>query len=108
MRRRVLVADDEPLTAEMLAVILGHRGYEGEEALKRALELQPDAILLDVLMPKLDGDAIAQQLKQHPAMADKVIVLVSCVDEHDVDWRGVGADAFLQKPINLKALPALV
>jgi CheY-like chemotaxis protein len=114
MPLRVLVADDEPLTAEMLALMLGFRGhdvvcvYDGVEALERARELQPDVVLLDVLMPGLRGDAVARRLRADPELAGCPIVLVSSVDEAEVRWREAGADMFLQKPFDIRQVPELV
>jgi CheY-like chemotaxis protein len=114
MVRRVLVADDEPLTAEMLALMLMFRGYEvacahdGAEALEKALEWKPDIILLDVVMPELDGDAVARAVRSHAELRERPVVLISSCDECEVEWREAGANVFLQKPIDLVALPDLV
>ena len=111
MKTRVLVADDERSTAEMLALILGFTGYEvtraydGAQALELAKTVKPDVLLLDVQMPKLLGVDVAKRLKSDPAYANKVVVLISSADEGDVQWREVGADAFLSKPIDIKQLP---
>jgi CheY-like chemotaxis protein len=110
----VLVADDEPLTAEMLALMLGFRGhdvvcaYDGAEALERARELKPDVVLLDVLMPGLRGDAVARRLRADPELAGCPVVLMSSVDEAEVRWREAGADVFLQKPFDIRQVPELV
>lgn len=114
MRKRVLVADDEPLTAEMLALVLAFRGFEvvqahdGKQALDRALETRPDVVLLDHMMPELTGTEVARTLKQHPGFRNTFVVLFSCVDESDVDWRAAGADLFLQKPLDVRRLPEVV
>lgn len=114
MSTRILVADDEPSTAEMLALILGFTGYEvtraydGAEALKLAREVKPDILLLDVRMPKLYGSEVARRLKTDPELASKVVVLFSSADECDVSWREAGADAFLSKPIDIRQLPYVV
>jgi CheY-like chemotaxis protein len=114
MKTRILVADDEPSTAEMLALILGFTGYEvtraydGAQALRLAREVKPDVLLLDVRMPKLYGLEVARRLKSDPELADKVVVLFSSADEGDVQWREAGADAFLRKPIDLRQLPYVV
>jgi CheY-like chemotaxis protein len=114
MPRRVLVADDEPITAEMFALMLAYSGYEvvcardGAEALERAREFEPDIFLLDVLMPELEGDALTRLLRQDPVLANRPVVLISSVDESEVDWRDAGAAVFLQKPIDLRGLPDLV
>ena len=115
MQTRVLVADDEPLTADMIALLLAFHGYEvlvahdGEQALARARESRPRVVLLDNVMPGMKGPEVARRLRQDPVFADHgVIVLFSSVDEMDVDWRAAGADAFLQKPFELRALPQLL
>ena len=114
MKARILVADDEPATAEMLALILGFTGYDvvraydGAEALRLAEKERPDVLLLDVRMPKLYGSEVTRRLKSDPEWAGKVVVLFSSADEDDVQWRQVGADAFLQKPIDIKQLPFVV
>jgi CheY-like chemotaxis protein len=114
MVRRVLVADDEPITAEMLALMLAFRGFavvcahDGAEALQLALEWKPDAILLDVLMPELEGDAVTRALRGHDELCKRPVILISSCDEGEVNWRDAGADVFLQKPIDILALPDLV
>lgn len=114
MRKRVLVADDEPLTAEMLALVLAFTGfevveaYDGQQALERARETQPDVVLLDVMMPELTGSEVSRTLKEDPSLSNTAVVLFSCVDESEVDWRAAGADAFLQKPLDVREIPNLV
>jgi CheY-like chemotaxis protein len=114
MKPRVLVADDEPLTAEMVALMLGFTGYEvtraydGLQALELAQSEKPDVLLLDVRMPRLYGSEIARRIKSDPELADKVVVLFSSSDEEEVAWQEVGADAFLSKPIELRKLPEYI
>ena len=66
---RILVVDDDPTNLEVLRVRLSAQGYEvvtavdGEDALRRARELKPDLVLLDVMMPKLDGISVLKELK---------------------------------------------
>ena len=114
MARTVLVADDEPFTAEMLALMLAFRGYEvlrahdGGEALRMTLEHRPDVILLDVLMPKLEGVDVARAVRENDEVAGTPVVLFSSCDECEVEWRQAGANLFLQKPIDLVRLPELV
>ena len=114
MSRPVLVADDEPLTAEMLAVMLAFRGYEvvcaysGDEALDRARELQPDLLLLDVIMPGREGLEVTRLVRDDADLCTRPVVLFSSADEEEIEWREAGADAFLQKPLDIAALPDLV
>ena len=114
MRKRVVVADDEPMTAELLAYMLDHNGfdvsraYDGREALERIRELRPDAVVLDVMMPSLDGREVARLLRQDPELKNLPVVLFSSVDEVDVEWEAAGADVFLQKPLDICVLPDLL
>ena len=114
MARRVLVADDEPLTAEMLALMLAFRGFEvvcahnGAEALELTLAEKPDAILLDVLMPEMEGVDVTRMVRDHADLSDIPVVLFSSCDECEVEWREAGANLFLQKPIDIVKLPEIV
>ncbi len=114
MRRRVLVADDEPAITELMASILAHAGFEvlrahdGPEALSVAREQRPEVALIDVMMPGLDGRDACRALRMEPSLRGLPIVLFSSADEQDVDWRSAGATTFLQKPFSIRDLPALV
>ena len=72
MSETVLVVDDDPDVARFVEVNLRSAGYDvsvasdGEQAVERALELRPDLVLLDVMMPKLDGFEVAQRLRRDP------------------------------------------
>jgi CheY-like chemotaxis protein len=112
--KKVLIADDEALNAEMLALVFAYWGYEvvsaadGREALQRAKEAKPDALLLDVLMPEMEGVAVTRAVRDDPELGTCPVVLFSSADESEVGWREAGADAFLQKPIDVRRLPELV
>ena len=114
MGRRILVADDEPSTADMYALIFGFNGYDveraydGEEALALARKTPHDVIFLDVYMPKMRGSEVARALRADPKMAGLLIVLFSSADEEEIDWRATGADAFLRKPVDIRDLPGIV
>ncbi|HEU6450174.1 MAG TPA: response regulator transcription factor [Gemmatimonadaceae bacterium] len=112
-RPRILVVDDEPGTAELMAVMLTHAGFEvvqardGFDAMARVRETPFDLILLDVMLPGLDGRETCRLLKEYGALGTRV-VLHSSADEDDVDWRRAGADGFLQKPFDIRELPDFV
>lgn len=114
MSRRVLVADDEPLTAEMLALMLAFRGFDvicahdGADALRQARSWKPDVILLDVMMPELLGDDVTRLLRSDDGFRDQPVILISSCDECEVGWREAGANVFLQKPIDILTLPDLI
>ena len=114
MPARILVADDELAITALIAQMLTFSGYEvvqasgGVEAIARAREARPDLVLLDVMMPDLDGRDACKVLRMDAALRDVPIILFSSADERDVHWRAAGADGFLQKPFSIRNIPELV
>ena len=115
-RAVVLVADDDADILELVLFRLERAGYDvvaardGEEALKRALELRPDLALLDVMMPKLNGYEVTQELRRSEATRSMpVILLTARVQEADIT-RGfqAGADDYVKKPFSPQELRACV
>ena len=107
----ILVIDDDATARELIAdhlkefsVVTAAGGVEG---LKRAKELRPTAITLDVMMPDLDGWSVLAALRQDPELADIPVIMVSIVDEHR---RGIalGAAGYLTKPVDRERLHRLV
>jgi adenylate cyclase len=113
---RILAVDDNPTNLEILRVRLTAQGYEvvtavdGEEALKRARELEPDLVLLDIMMPKVDGITVLKQLKQDSRLAFVPVILVTAkADTRDiVQGLEAGGDDYLTKPYEQAALMARV
>ena len=111
---RILVADDERAITLIVAEMLTYTGFEvlrahgGAEALTLARAERPDLILLDVMMPDLDGRDACRALKMDLELQRIPVVLFSSAYEADVHWREAGADAFLQKPFSIRALPDYV
>jgi len=109
----VLVADDDPLAREIIGVCLRHAGYDvahaadGEQALASALALRPQAITLDVLMPKRDGWQVLAALRAEPATRDIPVLVVSITEEPKLA-QSLGARACLVKPIDRELLAAMV
>jgi DNA-binding response OmpR family regulator len=110
----ILVADDEPAITALFAQMLDYAGFRvvqahgGAEAVSLARQRKPDLILLDVMMPDLDGRDACQVLKMDQTLRDVPVVLFSSADERDVYWRAAGADGFLQKPFSIRTLPDVV
>jgi class 3 adenylate cyclase len=113
---RILVVDDTPANIRMLETRLRRDGYEvvvardGEEALAVAREVQPDLILLDIMMPKLDGIEVCRRLKGDPAFPFTPIIMVTAMaDTKDlVAGFEAGGDDYLTKPVDQPALAARV
>ena len=109
----ILVIDDDATARELIADHLKAEGFSvvtaagGVEGLKRAKELRPTAITLDVMMPDLDGWSVLAALRQDPELADIPVIMVTIVDEHR---RGIalGAAGYLTKPIDRERLHRLV
>jgi DNA-binding response OmpR family regulator len=108
---RILVAHDEPGTLALLSEVLTYSGFaviearDGLEALVRAREMKPALAVLDVMMPGMDGRVVCRELHGDHAIP---VILCSAADEFAVDWRGVGAVAFLQKPFPVSRLAEMV
>ncbi len=113
---RILIVDDNETNRDILATRLATQGYElkqaadGEEALIAARAHQPDLILLDVMMPKLDGVEVCRRLKGDASLPFTPIILVTAkADSKDVvAGLEAGADEYLTKPIDQMALLARV
>ncbi|MFZ1058087.1 MAG: response regulator [Candidatus Rokuibacteriota bacterium] len=113
---RILVADDNPANVDILQTRLAVHGYEivtagdGEEALAVAREKQPDLILLDVMMPRMDGLEVCRRLKADTALPFIPIILVTAKAETKDIVAGLeaGGDEYLTKPVDQAALVARV
>ena len=109
---RILVVDDEIYIVHILDFSLGMEGYEvltaldGEQALEKARAEKPDLIVLDIMMPKLDGYETCQRLKADPEVKDVPVILLSAKGRN-VDQKvgfEVGADDYITKPFSPRKL----
>lgn len=113
---KILVVEDEPLVAQMLADYLATLSVEvlhasnGVEALELAWEREPDLILLDVMMPKLDGFEVAGILKQNPKTRHIPVIFLTALTKVEDKVRGLelGADDYITKPFQPEELLARV
>jgi len=111
-----MVADDTPANVRMLEMRLGRDGYQvliardGEEALAVARESRPDLILLDIMMPKVDGIEVCRRLKADAAFPFTPIIMITALaDAKDVvAGFEAGGDDYLTKPVDAQALSARV
>ena len=108
MGKKILVVDDEKHIVRLVQVNLERAGYEvvtaydGEEALQKVKQERPDLIVLDVMMPKMDGFEVMKHLKADPTTRDiPVIMLTAKAQDADVfkGWQS-GVDCYLTKPFN--------
>jgi DNA-binding response OmpR family regulator len=113
MTIHILLVDDEPLYLRLLKVNLESEGYEivsarnGEEALEMVSQEIPDLIIMDVMMPKLDGIATCNRIRQFSNVP--IILLTALGDEQDrVNGLNIGADDYVVKPFSATELVARV
>lgn len=112
MSYRILLVDDEPDILEFVGYNLTKEGFEvhtaanGLQAIEKASEITPHLILLDVMMPELDGMETCKRLKQMPALSRTIIVFLSARGEDESQLKGfdLGGDDYITKPIHPKLL----
>lgn len=109
---RILVVDDEADIREFVQYNLLKEGYDvacatnGREAVERAVEFCPHIILMDMMMPEMDGCEACRVLRANPATAKMMIVFLSavCEEESLVECYEAGADDYITKPVSMKVL----
>ena len=115
-RPKILIVDDEPLNVDYLEQELIDLGYEtasatnGQEALEKVAAEAPDLILLDVMMPIMDGFTVCRTLKESDETRLIPVVIMTALDGIEDRIKGIeaGADDFLTKPVNDRELFARV
>lgn len=113
---KVLIADDEPDILDILAFNLKKEGYEvitaadGDEALQRAREHEPDLIILDIMMPHKTGIEVCEILRTQPAFQETMIIFLTALNDENTHIKGLdtGADDYISKPISTKLLTSRV
>ena len=112
-RPTILVIDDDPTVGDLLTRILGREGFavvaaaRGTDGLRLGRELLPRAIILDVMMPGMDGWATLTALKSDPVLSAVPVVLLSVIDDKGMGY-SLGASDYLTKPIDPESLSATV
>lgn len=109
---RLLVVDDDPHAVEILTRMLQREGYEclsatrGQEALDILAGERVDVILLDVMMPEMDGLQVCEQLRTDPDLSQIPVLLLTARDDMETRTSGMllGVSEFLSKPINKREL----
>jgi two-component system cell cycle response regulator len=106
-RKRILIVDDEPLNIKLLEGMLPPekfevlRAFDGKTGLEKAAQMPPDLILLDIMMPGMDGYEVTRQLKGKPELKEIPIIIVTALGGADDKQKALeaGADEFLNKPV---------
>jgi len=110
--KRILIADDEPDILEIVSYNLSKEGYEvytakdGNEAIERAKQLNPDLIILDVMMPKKNGMEVCQILRSQSLFQETLIIFLTAMSDEASHIKGLetGGDDYVSKPISPKVL----
>ena len=113
---KILVVDDEPEITEIVETFLSENGFEVKtentpaKAVERARQFKPDVILLDIMMPGVDGYDICQALKKDPEFANTPIIFLTGKDRTDDMGRSFksGGDMFIKKPFSCERLLEIV
>ncbi|HEY9742485.1 MAG TPA: response regulator transcription factor [Coleofasciculaceae cyanobacterium] len=113
---RILVIDDDSAISELVSINLEMAGYEVNQAADGikgqalALQLQPDLIMLDLMLPKVDGFTVCQRLRRDERTADIPVLMLTALGEtqHKVEGFNAGADDYLTKPFELEEMLARV
>lgn len=107
---RILLVDDEPNIVLALEFLMKKEGYEtltaddGEKALRAVREHRPDLVILDLMMPKLDGYEVCQRIRSDPALKNVVIVMLTAKGREVEREKGLamGADLYITKPFSTR------
>ncbi len=116
MSKKVLIVDDEPSIIVALQFLMEQNGYatmvafSGEEAMEAVAAHHPDLMLLDIMLPVVDGFEVCQRVRENPAWRDIRIVLVTALGNEANVTKGLdlGADAYVTKPFSNADLVAKV
>lgn len=116
MGKKILLADDEPRLLLLVKSRLEASAYEvitaadGEEALAKVASDKPDLVILDVMMPKLDGLQVCAQIKSNNNLAHIPVIILSAKNQKEtiLEAKKVGADSYMVKPFRPEELLAAV
>src|SRR4026209_1545389 len=116
MKPTILVVEDEPSGRKVIESILINQGYNiefaanGREALKQASLLKPDLVLLDIMLPEMDGIEVCQHLRKDKELGEVPVVMITALDDRNtrIACIDAGADDFISKPIDRAELRARV
>ncbi|MEM7180152.1 MAG: HD domain-containing phosphohydrolase [Spirochaetota bacterium] len=107
-REKILIVDDEEVNLEVFKALLANSPYElffardGKEGIEKAEEVKPDLILLDLMMPRIDGYGVLQSVRENPKLKNTPIIMITALNDRNSRIKALelGADDFLNKPID--------
>ena len=116
MAHKILVVDDEPPIVRLMEFILARQGHEmivavnGQEALEKVRAHRPDLVLLDIMMPRVDGYEVARTLRADPEFAEIPVIMLSAKAQEEDIQKGlnVGVNEYITKPFSPEHLVHVV
>jgi CheY-like chemotaxis protein len=110
-KKRIFIVDDESGFTRLLKLTLERTGHftvqeenDGTQAWLAAREFKPDIIFLDIVMPKIDGGDVAQQIRSDPALAHVPIIFLTAIVSQNESKNEIGGFPFIAKPVSLDAV----
>jgi len=104
---KILIAEDDEMIRKIVEEVLAndfelHFAADGSVALELANEIQPEMVILDIMMPKLDGFKVCKRLREIPELKRTIIIMLTALTDQDSQRTGIsaGADDYLTKPFN--------
>lgn len=113
--RRILIVEDDKNINKLMALSVGKgfeitQVYDGLDAVKKAKEIKPDLMILDLMLPGMDGLDVCQMVKTDSALSNTIVIIVSAMDATSNRFKGIkyGADYYIKKPFDPEELKSLV
>lgn len=117
MPQQIVIADDDPVTLRLLARIINLAGYDtttarnGQEALEMIRQYQPALVLIDIMMPKLDGFEVCEQIRNDSNLNNQPYIIMLTARDYIADYKradAVGVNEFINKPFSPAKVSARV
>ncbi|MDD5409466.1 MAG: response regulator [Candidatus Omnitrophica bacterium] len=116
LKKKILTVDDEVDFLKILKLRLEANGYEvitafdGEEALEKIKSQSPDLVILDIMLPKLNGEEVCRDIRKDPVLNKIPIIMLTgkCTDVDRIVGRVIGADVYITKPFDFKELSSAI
>ncbi|MGM0568460.1 MAG: response regulator [Elusimicrobiota bacterium] len=114
--KKIMIVEDDPTTIKLLKFIMEKRDYNivvknnGKEAVESVQEEDPDLIIMDVMMPVMDGISATEKIKNNPSLAETPIIILSALGQEVEVMKGLksGADGYIVKPFDSESLLGII